>query len=180
MGGKKKLLGKDNKIAALRKRMIEELWIDSGFSEITPQLEKKLAAASDYGDFRRVENERQLESIKAILSAYIFDENVVVQSSIPEVDGGKRVVELSRFDVLMKAINIFLSAMNMQNKMWGIYAEVKMPRVPAQAEPAVVFSKMVAEMQRIAKKPIPALPAHDSRAVNNGPQDPDLRGGVAG
>jgi hypothetical protein len=177
MGGKKKLLGRDNKIAALRKRMIEELWIDSGFHEISPQLEKKLAQASEYGDFRRVENERQLESIKAILSGYIFDENVVVQGTVLDKNGGERVVELSRFDVLMKAINIFLSALNMQNKMWGIYAEVKVPRGPSASEPAVVFSKLVAEMQRIAKKPIPALPAgaSDTRPVNNRPPDPDSR-----
>jgi hypothetical protein len=170
----KPLLGRSKQIGALRKRMAEQLYVDSAFVDLTPELKKKLKEASQYNDFRRIENERQLECIKSVLGEFIFDENITVGGDIPDGKGGTRHVELSRFDVLMKAVGVFLSAMNMQNKMWGLYTEVKLPTSgPKPIEPTVVFSKIVAEMQRIAKKPIPALPAHDARAVNNGPQNPD-------
>src|SRR5262245_41292975 len=56
-----------------------------------------MAAMSQYGRFRRNENERELEDFKAHCVSYIFDPKVVIRGT-KLVDGKAKVVELSKFE----------------------------------------------------------------------------------
>jgi hypothetical protein len=167
-------LGKKKEIGLLRKRVKEELDIYGVYK--SPPMER-LPNFVEYPDFRRIENERQLESIKSVLAGYIFNENVVIRGSDTE-----HVVELSRFDAMLKATNMFLNAMNMQNKMWGLYTVPTARDNDASSTLKIrnVTVDMVQDLQRIAKKEKLALPANESRPTDNGAPDPDPRGGVAG
>ena len=165
MGGKRDPLGRNKELLAIRKRMARQLKIRHVFTDLSPELDKKLAEAAEYHDFRRIENEREIESIKAALAPCIFNDNV----GVPDQNGGMRVVEQSHFEVMLKAINTFLSAMNTQNKMWGLYT---MPRGMNADAPTMNIKtasiEMVQELQQIAAKKNLALP--DTR---NGPPATD-------
>jgi len=171
----------NKQIVALRKKMLDRLDVYNIFADLSPELEKKLAAAAEYSDFRRVENERQLEAIKSVLAGYILNEDVRVHGTVPERNGGVREVEMSRFDAMLKAGNLFLNAMNMQNKLWGLY---EAPSLPAGAPGAVNIKNAsiiaIQELQRIAKKEKLALPENESPATGNGSPNPDARAGVEG
>ena len=169
----KEPLAKSKEVGALRKRVTKQFNAYGVFNAISPEVEKRLPAPSDYNEFRRIENERQLESIKALLSGYMFNENVIVQGT---VNDGTRVIGLSHFDVMMKAMNMFLMAMNMQNKLWGLYTMPVVPSVePRNLTVKNVTVEMMQELQRIARKEKPAL---ESRPADNGAPDLDLRGRV--
>ena len=90
------------------------------YDDLNNQYDQILAALSEYGQFRRKESERELEDIKARCASYIFDPNVVIRGT-KLVDGKQRVVELSKFEAMVKIIPFYLAAMNIQNKMWGLY-----------------------------------------------------------
>ena len=140
------------KIGALRKQMGEQLNIKGGlFAGISQEVEKKLQSSPDeYRDFRRIQNERDIETIKGELRPYISNKN---------------------FDIKIKAATIYLNAMILQNRMWGlnIVPETK----PYSSDPPVgiksVTSSMVLELRKIAKRQNPALPAainaSDTRAA---------------
>jgi hypothetical protein len=85
-----------------------------------------MAAMSQYGQFRRNENERELEDFKAMCASHMYDPNVVIRGKEIK-DGQSKVVQLSRFDAMLKAARLYLDTMNIQNKMWGLYT------VPEQA-----------------------------------------------
>jgi hypothetical protein len=179
-------LGRSKQIGALRKRMAKQLDLHNNFTDISPALGEKLSQAAEYNDYRRIENERQLESIKSMLAGFMFDENVVVKGSVSDKNGGMREVELNRFEVMLKASNMFLSAMNMQNKMWGLYTvpETSYSTAPNALNIRNVTVDMVQELQRIAKKEHLALPdavkSIEPRPTDNSTQTPDLRRGVTG
>ena len=78
MGGNRDPLGRNKELLAIRKRMARQLKICNVFTDLSPELDKKLAEAAEYHDFRRIENEREIESIKAALAPCIFDDNVGV------------------------------------------------------------------------------------------------------
>ena len=164
-----------HRIGNVRKRMNKELGIERvNTDKLAPQLEKEYAAAVTYNQYRRVENERQLEDIKAALAGYIFNENVRVRGAI-ESRGETKFIELSHFEVLMKAANIYLSAMNMQNKIWGLYDVPAEPQDNRQVNVKNVSIHMVQALQKIAKKENLALPgvSSDTQTTDNGAPNPD-------
>jgi predicted transcriptional regulator len=79
-----------------------------------------MSAMSQYGQFCRNENERELEDFKAMCASYMYDPNVVIRGT-KLVAGKERVVELSKFEAMVKIMPCYLAAMNTQNKMWGLY-----------------------------------------------------------
>ena len=103
------------------------------YDDLNNQHDQILAALSEYGQFRRNENERELEDFKAHCASYIFDPNVVIRGT-KLVDGKERVVELSKFEAMVKIIPSYLAAMNIQNKMWGF---TLCPRRGAMTTPRV-------------------------------------------
>src|SRR5215470_20460305 len=90
------------------------------YEDLNNQHDQILAALSEYGQFRRKESERELEDFKARCASYIFDPNVIIRGT-KLVDGKERVVELSKFEAMVKIMPSYLAAMNIQNKMWGLY-----------------------------------------------------------
>lgn len=166
-------LGRSKQIGTLRKRMTEELDI---YGVYTSPKQKHVPQLVEYSDFRRVDNERQLEAIKSMLAGYMLNPNVVVQGTVEDKNGEPRVVQMSQFDAMLKATNLFLSAMNMQNKMWGLYMVPQTPKEPSTlGNIKNVTINMVQELQRIAKKENLALPAHGSRSTDNGAPNSDSR-----
>ena len=167
-GSHKRKIGRNNQLAKIRKQLAKQLDVTEIFADLRPELQKELASAARYCEFRRVENERQLEQRKQVLTGYIFDEAVMVKGTVPDRNG-ERVVELSHFDAMCKAVNLFLQAMNMQNKMWGIY---DVPQAAPQSESPVrsVTASMVSELRRIAKQnlALPAVVIDEPRPANNG------------
>lgn len=141
----------------------------------TPEL-PNLPEVKNYNDFRKIGNEHQLEAIKSALAPYIFDEDVIVQGIDLNKDGDK-VVALTRFEVMLKATNMFLSAMNMQNKMWGLYTVPAAPHSNTPP-PSLNIIGVVQDMQRIAKKLALPPAASEPRPIDNGAPDPDSRGRV--
>ena len=91
------------------------------YDDLNNQHDQILARLSEYGQFRRKESERELEGFKAHCASYIFDPNVVIRGT-KLVDGKERVVELSKFETIVKILPSYLAAMNIQNKMWGLYS----------------------------------------------------------
>jgi hypothetical protein len=59
----------------------------------------------------------------------MYDPSVVIRGT-KIVDGKAKVVELSKFEAMEKIIPSYLAAMNIQNKMWGLYT------VPEKAAPS--------------------------------------------
>jgi hypothetical protein len=90
------------------------------YDDLNNQHDQVLAALSEYGQFRRKESERVLEDFKAHCASYIFDPNVVIRGT-KLVDGKAQVVDLSKFEAIVKIMPSYLAAMNTQNKMWGLY-----------------------------------------------------------
>src|SRR6516162_4395813 len=90
------------------------------YDDLNNQHDQILAALSEYGQFRRKESERELEDFKTHCASYIYDPNVVIRET-KLVDGKAKVVELSKFETMVKIIPSYLTAMNTQNKMWGLY-----------------------------------------------------------
>lgn len=148
---------------------------------------KILAAFSERGQYRRNENDRELEDFKAQCSSYIYDENVVIRGERIDSDGKTRVVELSRFEAMCKVAPLYLTAINIQNKMWGLYT-VPEARSTGDAPGTLniknVSVNMVAEMQRIAKLALPAaipinaggkagIVSGESRPVDTSAPNPD-------
>ena len=179
MGGKHDPLQRRKDIAAIRGKMTKQLGAYAVFDEPDPIQENLLTEATEsgnYAHYRRANNERALEAIKKNLAGYMYNDNVVVRGFNIK-DGRERVVELSHFDVMMKASRLFLDAMNIQNKMWGIYAGPERPRdeTPPQAPSSrTIAAEMVHELQRIAKKGTLALKDSEARATDNGAPDPKL------
>ena len=103
------------------------------YDDLNNQHDQILAALSEYGQFRRKESERELEDFKAHCASYIFDPDVVIRET-KLVDGKERVVELSKFEAMVKIIPSYLAAMNIQNKMWGF---TLCPRRGAMTTPRV-------------------------------------------
>ena len=76
---RKALVGRDKDIAAIRSKMATQLYARGIFGDLGQELEKNVVEATSYSDFRRAENERQLEAIKTHLARYIFNEDVMVE-----------------------------------------------------------------------------------------------------
>lgn len=173
-GKKQDPLGRSKEIGALRKQMETALGIQNVYVDLAPELKKELDNATGYKDFRRIENERQLEAIKAISGGYIFNDNVRVEGVEITKDGTPRLITMSHFDAMLKATTVFLAAMNMQNKMWGLYAPPPSEKDPDGGGGGDAnshfkrMSMMAQEMQRIAKRE--ALPAHivKAKVIENG------------
>ena len=104
------------------------------YDDLNKQHDQILAALSEYGQFRRKESERELEDFKAHCASYIFDPNVVIRGT-KLVDGKAKVVELSKFEAMVKIMPSYLAAMNIQNKMWGGFTLC--PRRRAMTTPRV-------------------------------------------
>jgi hypothetical protein len=169
MGGKRDSAGRNKEIARIRKRMARKLDLYGVFADISPELNKRLNEATEYSDFRRVENERQLEAIKSVLAGYIFNENVVVQAVVPDKNG-IRVVAIDHFEAMQRATNLFLAAMNMQNKMWGLYSvEQGGGGGAGGGDSNTLTAKLVHEIQRIAQQGrTRMLPPVTAKIVENG------------
>ena len=163
MGVNRDPLGRSKKIAALRVKMSEELGVHL-LGNLNSELEKQIQVAAGYNDFRRIENERELEAIKAAMSPYIFDKKVVVRGIVPDGDG-LRYVDANAFEIQMKAVNVFLSAMNMQNKLWGLYtiSEPRQGNAPARS----ITASMVSELRKIAQSQKQPLPVK-AEVIENG------------
>jgi hypothetical protein len=115
-----------------------------------------MAAMSQYGQFRRNENERELEDFKAMCASYMYDPNVVIRGEKVDRDGKPRMVELSKFEAMVRVGQLWLSAMNMQNKMWGLYTVPE--QTPQQDPPGTMVNiknvsiAIVEELQKIARR----------------------------
>jgi AcrR family transcriptional regulator len=115
-----------------------------------------MAAMSQYGQFRRNENERELEDFKAMCASYMYDPNVVIRGEKVDSDGKPRMVDLSKFEAMVRVGQLWLSAMNMQNKMWGLYTVSE--QAPQQDAPGTMVNiknvsiAIVEELQKIARR----------------------------
>lgn len=165
-------LNRDKRLAAIRKKMSKDLKVGGiVFGALAPALEGHLAEAARYADFRQIENERQFESLKAVLHPYIYNENVVVTGNISDKHGNMKRVEGSHFDTMIKAINTYLNIINMQNKMWGLYSVPVAPSggvAPEDSNLKNYSIKMVQELQRIARQGPPKPQLMDATVVENG------------
>jgi hypothetical protein len=128
--------------------------LDTIYRDLNHQHDKVLAALGEYSQFRRRENERELEALKALYASYIFNPNVVIRGIEADKDGKTRVIELSHFDAMLKVSGFYLAALNVQNKMWGLYT---VPQAAKGDAPGTMNIKnlsvnMVKELQQIAKK----------------------------
>jgi hypothetical protein len=115
-----------------------------------------MAAMSQYGQFRRNENERELEDFKAMCASYMYNPNVVIRGEKVDSNGKPRMVELSKFEAMVRVGQLWLSAMNMQNKMWGLYTVPE--QAPQQDAPGTMVNiknvsiAIVEELQKIARR----------------------------
>lgn len=163
---------KEKQIVAIREKIAKKLHVQEIFGDLSPELQTKLGRAAEYGDFRLIENERQLEAIKSMLGPYIFNENVVVRGIATDRKGDPKVVKLDHFEVMMKATNIFLNVMNMQNKMWGLYtsspASDDGDKGKRQYNIKNLSINMVQELQRIAKRESLPIPTAKAEVIENG------------
>jgi hypothetical protein len=136
--------------------------IHTVFRDLNDRHGKILAAFSEYGQFRRNENERELEDFKAHCASYIYDPKVIIRGEQIDSDGNPRVVELSKFDAMLKVAPLYLAALNIQNKVWGLYtvpdARGARGDAPGTMNIRNVSIQMVKELQQIAKKENLALP----------------------
>ena len=110
---------KNMSVAEIAKRF--RVPLDTIYRDLNHKHEQVLSAVSEYGQFRRRENERELEALKALYAGYIFNPNVVIRGTEVDKDGKTRVIELSHFDAMLKVSTLYLAAINIQNKMWGLY-----------------------------------------------------------
>src|SRR5262245_12512922 len=127
--------------------------------DLNKKHDEVLAALSEYGQFRRKKSERELEDFKAHCASYIFDPNVVIRGTKLD-DGKERVVELSKFESMVKIMPFYLAAMNIQNKMWGLYAAPEKARhddAPGSMNIKNVSIHMVQELRKIAQKEMPSV-----------------------
>jgi hypothetical protein len=134
--------------------------ISTVHNDLNDQHTRIIAAYSEYGQLRREKNERELEDFKAQLASYLYDPNVVIRGEETGSDGKTRVVELSKFEAMLKAAPHYLTAINIQNKMWGLYLvpEKKAHAVaPGTLNLETLSVQMVQEIQEIARKNL-ALP----------------------
>jgi predicted DNA-binding protein (UPF0251 family) len=132
------------------------------YDDLNNQHDQILAALSEYGQFRRKESERELEDFKAHCASYIYDPNVVIRGT-KIIDGKAKVVELSKFEAMVKIMPSYLAAMNIQNKMWGLYTVPEKARhddAPGSMNIKNVSIHMVQELRKIARK--------QASSVNNG------------
>ena len=128
--------------------------IDTVYRDLNHKHEQVLSAVSEYGQFRRRENERELEALKALYASYIFHPNVVIGGTEVDKDGKTRVIELSHFDAMLKVLGFYLAAIDIQNKMWGLYTVPQAAKgdAPGKMNVKNISVNMVKELQQIAKK----------------------------
>jgi hypothetical protein len=120
--------------------------VDTVYRDLNHKHELIMTALSEYGQFRRSENERELEDFKAHCAKYVYDPNVVIRGGRIDSDGKTHVVQLSRFEGMVKAIPLYLAAINTQNKMWGLYA---VPEGAARSDaPGTMNIKNEAELRK--------------------------------
>ena len=152
---------KNMSVAEIAKRV--GVTIDTVHRDLNHKHEQVLSAVSEYGQFRRRENERELEALKALYASYIFNPNVVIHGTEVDADGKTRVIELSHFDAMLKILGLYLAALNVQNKMWGLYTVPQAAKgdAPGKMNVKNISVNMVKELQQIAKKEnLLPLPAH--------------------
>jgi hypothetical protein len=129
------------------------------YDDLNNQHDQILAALFEYGQLRRNESERELEDFKAHCASYIHDPNVVIRGT-KLVAGKERVVELSKFEAMVKIMPFYLAAMNIQNKMWGLYTVTEKARrdgAPGSMNIKNVSIHMVQELRKIAHKGMPSV-----------------------
>ena len=156
-------------VAQIAKRL--GVTIDTVYRDLNHKHEQVLSAVSEYGQFRRRENERELEALKALYASYIFNPNVVIRGTEVDKDGETRVIELSHFDAMLKVLGFYLAALNVQNKMWGLYTVPQAAKgdAPGKMNVKNISVNMVKELQQIAKKEnLLPLPPTKATAVENG------------
>ena len=159
---------KNMSVAEIAKRL--GVTIDTIYGDLNHKHEQVLSAVSEYGQFRRRENERELEALKALYASYIFHPNVVIGGTEVDKDGKTRVIELSHFDAMLKVLGFYLAALNVQNKMWGLYTVPQAAKgdAPGKMNVKNISVNMVKELQQIAKKEMPPLPLTKATVVENG------------
>jgi len=155
-------------VAQIAKRL--GVTIDTVYRDLNHKHEQVLSAVSEYGQFRRRENERELESLKALYASYIFNPNAIIRGTEMDADGKTRVIELSHFDAMLKVLGLYLAAIDIQNKMWGLYTvpQAKQSDAPGKMNVKNISVNMVKELQQIAKKEMPPLPLTKATVVENG------------
>jgi hypothetical protein len=129
-----------DRVRTLRKKVDKRLGYH-GFGTLTKQQEAQLERAAEFSDFKRVENERQLETLKTYLAGFIYNRK-------------------EQFDKMMAATKYYLEAMDIQNKMWGTYTmthrSVRLDEYTSEPpdEPPTTridIKAVVLELQKIAK-----------------------------
>jgi hypothetical protein len=129
-------------IRALREKLPEYV-SPHGYiwGQLTPAQIEQLEKASEFSDFKRVDNERQLETLKNHLASHIYDPN-------------------KGFDKMIMATKYYLEAMDIQNKMWGIYTMThrSIRLIDQNGEPPpptqttnIDIKAVVLELQKIAR-----------------------------
>jgi predicted DNA-binding protein (UPF0251 family) len=146
------------------------------YDDLNNQHDRVLAALSEYGQFRRKESERELEDFKAHCASYIYNPNVVIRGT-KIVDGKAKVVELSKFEAMVKIMPFYLAAMNIQNKMWGLYTMPEKARhddAPGSMNIRKVSIHMVQELRKIAQKEMPSVTVDNGvkRLEDQGQENP--------
>ena len=96
--------------------------------------------------------------------------NVVIRGTEVDKDGKTRVIELSHFDAMLKVLRCYLAALNVQNKMFGLYTVPQAAKgdAPGKMNVKNISVNMVKELQQIAKKEMPPLPLTKATVVENG------------
>ena len=134
---------------------------------------KVIAAYSEEGQFWRRENNDEIERLKSVWAQYIFNPDVVVRGTTVDAEGKEKVVELSKFDAMVKIAPLYLALINIQNKMWGLYMVLDRGRNDVQDAHGSMHVKnlqvnMLQELRQIAKREnIPVTPTPE---IQDSPQ----------
>ena len=161
---------KNMSVAQIAKRL--GVTIDTVYRDLNHKHEQVLSAVSEYGQFRRRENERELEALKALYASYIFNPNVVIGGTEVDKDGKTRVIELSHFDAMLKVLGFYLAAIDIQNKMWGLYTvpQAKQSDAPGTMNIKNLSIHAVQELRQLAKRENLPLPPPTNANVSENEQ----------
>jgi len=95
--------------------------------------------------------------------------NVVIRGTEVDKDGKTRVIELSHFDAMLKVSTLYLAALNIQNKMWGLYTvpQAKQSDAPGTMNIKNLSIHTVQELRQLAKRENLPLPPPTNANVHS-------------
>ena len=87
---------------------------------------------------------------------------MVTRGTEVDADGKTRVIELSHFDAMLKVLGLYLAALNVQNKMWGLYTVPQAAKgdAPGKMNVKNISIQTVQELRQLAKRENPPPPTN--------------------